>query len=192
MTGDFAVALDEEQTKVMTLEAFADTIIPGEKRSPDDHAIAGVSEGGGAVAAGALELLHDPATGVTAGLPYLAVSLNGHAANYAQEHGIELDPELPAFVALDYEHRASLILSLTANGHPEKDGWVLLVMFSNMAFDIAPHRSTKEALAEGHPGLLAMGYTPPGEDGLWRFKEFSYKRDLARRLPNTTPSGSPA
>jgi enediyne biosynthesis protein E8 len=192
MTGDYAVALDEEQTKVMTLEAFADTIIPGEKRSPDDHAIAGVSEGGGAVVCGALELLEHPATGVTAGLPYLAVSLNGHAANYAQEHGIELDPELPAFVSLNYEQRAAVIQILTTPGHPEKDGWVLLALFSNMAFDVAPHKSTIDALEEGHPGLLAMGFERPNEDGLWRFKDFSYGRDMARRLPNTTPSGSPA
>lgn len=186
------MALDEEQTKIMTLEAYADTIVPGEKRSPDDHAIAGVSEGGGAVAAGAIEVLEDPASGVAAGLPYLAVSLNGHAANYAQEHGIELDPELPAFVSLSYDQRAAVITILTTPGHPEKDGWVLLAMFSNMAFDVAPHKSTKDALAEGHPGLVQMGMMPPNDDGLWRFKDFSYGRDMARRLPNTTPSGSPA
>jgi len=45
----------------MTLEAFADTIVPGEKRSPDDHAIAGAASGPGAVGAGALELLRTPA-----------------------------------------------------------------------------------------------------------------------------------
>jgi hypothetical protein len=192
MTGDHAVALDEEQTKIMTLEAYADTIVPGEKRSPDDHAIAGVSEGGGAVACGAIEVLEDPASGVAAGLPYLVVALNGHAANYAEEHGIELDPELPAFVSLSYEHRAQLILTLTAPGHPERDGWVLLVMFSQMAWDVAPTKNTAVALAEGHPGLTQMGFMPPDEDGLWRFKDFSYGREMARRLPNTTPSGSPA
>ena len=40
--------------QVLTLEAFADTILPGEKRTPDDTAVAGVSDGPGAVAAGAL------------------------------------------------------------------------------------------------------------------------------------------
>ncbi|MFD0887667.1 DUF5987 family protein, partial [Streptosporangium algeriense] len=30
----------------MTLEAFADTIVPGEKRSPGDEAVAGAAEGG--------------------------------------------------------------------------------------------------------------------------------------------------
>lgn len=184
--------LDEEQVKVMTLEAYADTIVPGEKRFPDDHAIAGVSEGGGSVAAGALEVLSDPASGVAAGLPHLAQSLNAHARTYAQEHGITLDPDLPEFVALPYEHRAAIILALTAPGHPEKDGWVLLALFSVMAFDIAPHKHTVEALAEGHPGLLALGLTKPDPDGFWRFDEFSYGRPLARRRPDTTPSGSPA
>ena len=186
------MALDEEQTKVMTLEAFADTIVPGEKRFPDDHAIAGVSEGGGAVTAGALEVLEHSASGVAAGLPYLAQALNGHAQNYAQEHGIELDGELPAFVALSYEDRAEVVAMLITPGHPEKDGWVLLALFSNMAFDIAPHKHTIEAMEEGHPGLLAIGLTKPDADGLWRFPDFSYGRQLAQPRPDTTPSGSPA
>jgi enediyne biosynthesis protein E8 len=186
------VAFDEEQVKIMTLEAYADTILPGEKRYPDDHAIAGVSEGGGAVAAGALEVLEDSASGVAVGLPYLAQSLNGHAQNYASEHNLELNPELPAFVALDYDHRAELVATLTKPGHPERDGWVLLAMFSNMAFDIAPHKHTAEALAEGHPGLTAIGLSKPDADGLWRFPEFSYGRQLASPRPDTTPSGSPA
>jgi hypothetical protein len=186
------VPLDEDQAKVMTLEAYADTIVPGEKRFPDDHAIAGVSEGGGSVAAGALEVLEDPASGVAAGLPYLAQALNVHARAYAEEHGITLDENLPEFVALPYEHRAAIILKLTAPGNPEKDGWVLLALFSNMAFDIAPHKHTVAAMEEGHPGLLALGLSKPDPDGLWRFDEFSYGRPLARRRPDTTPSGSPA
>ena len=183
------MALDEEQ--VMTLEAFADTIIPGEKRRPDDYAVAGVSEGGGAVEAGALVVLEDPASGVAAGLPYLAQSLNQHAQNYAQEHGIEANPELPAFVALSYEDRAEIVAALTRPGHPERDGWVLLALFSNMAFDIAPHRHTLEAMEEGHPGLTALGLSKPDPDGLWRFTDFSYGRQLANSRPDTDPSGSP-
>jgi hypothetical protein len=49
--------LRAEETKRITLKAFADTIIPGSKRGPDDVAIAGAGNGPGAVAAGALELL---------------------------------------------------------------------------------------------------------------------------------------
>jgi hypothetical protein len=176
----------------MTLEAFADTIVPGEKRSPGDRAIAGAATGGGAVAAGALELLETPATGVTAGLAPLSQALNGHATAYAAEHGLDLDESVPAFVALPFEHRTALVQRLTKPGHPEKDGWVVLALFSNMAFDSAAHMSTADALAAGHPGLLTMGFARPDADGLWRFSNFSYGKRLARLHPNTTASGSPA
>lgn len=45
------------------LEAFADTLIPGEKRGPSDRAVAGVSRGGGAVASGVIEVLLTPEGG---------------------------------------------------------------------------------------------------------------------------------
>lgn len=182
----------DEQAKVATLEAYADTIIPGEKRFPGDRAIAGASPGPGAVEAGALELLHTEATGVTVGLPYLAQSLNEHARTYAAEHGLTLDDDVPPFVALSFADRTELVRILTTPGHPEKDGWVSLALFCNMSFDCAAHKHTAEAIAEGHPGLLAMGYTAPDADGLWRFPNFSYRRELAVLHPDTTPSGSPA
>jgi hypothetical protein len=200
-----AGALDDEQIVTLTLEAFADTIIPGEKRSVDDRTVAGVAAGGGAVASGALELLADPATGVTAGLGPLSQALNGHAQAYAAELGLELDGEngenggdggdggngaVPAFVALPYEHRAALIQRLTRPGHPEKEGWVLLALFSNMAFDVAAHMHTVDAIAAGHPGFTAMGFAKPDADGLWRFPEYSYRRPLADLHPDTIPSGS--
>lgn len=177
---------------VMTLEAYADTIVPGEKRSPDDRAIAGVVEGAGSVQAGALELLHHSAPGIDAGLPSLVAMLNNHATNYAQERGIELDGSVPPFVSLAYEHRYALVGILTNPGHPEKAGWVLLSLFCNMAFDSAPHKSTTQALDEGHPGLLTLGFKRPNTDGLWRFKDYGYHQELAKTHPNTTESGSPA
>jgi hypothetical protein len=182
-------------TRTATLEAFADTIIPGVRRSPDDRAVAGVSPDGGAVAAGAIELLESHAPGISAGLGPLAQALNGHARAYAEEHGLDpdtTDTTVPEFVALPYEHRVALVRRLTAPGHPEKDGWVLLALFSNMAYDSAAHMSTADALAADHPGLKAMGFTRPDADGLWRFPRFSYGRRLAEPHPNTTPSGSPA
>jgi enediyne biosynthesis protein E8 len=184
--------LDEDQVQTSTLEAFADTIIPGAKRSQDDRAIAGAAQGPGAVEAGALELLHTPATGVTAGLPYLAGALNGHAKAYAAEKGITLDEDVPPFVALEFADRTELVRRLTAPGHPEKDGWVGLALFSNMAYDSAAHLHTAEAIAAGHPGLIAMGWGAPDADGLWRFPNYTYGRKLANEHPNTTASGSPA
>jgi hypothetical protein len=183
---------DDELNRVMTLEAFADTIVPGEKRGPGDRAIAGAAEGGGAVAAGALELLAWDATGLTEAREELARKLNEHAGHYAAERGLDLDDTVPPFVALDFQHRTALARILLAPEHPEKEFWVLLALFCNMAYDSAAHMHTADAIAQGHPGLTAMGMTPPGPDGLWRYPDFSYGRPLASLHPDTTSSGSPA
>jgi enediyne biosynthesis protein E8 len=175
-----------------TLEAFADTFVPGEKRSADDVAIAGAAPGPGAVAAGAMELLQTPATGVSEGLDGLAELLNDHARRYAAEHEIDLDLGVPPFAGLGYRDRGALIEALTAPDHPEKDFWILTALFCFMAFDTAAHMDTATALASGHPGLATMGFAHPGPDGLWRFPDYSYGRPLARIHPDTTPSGDPA
>jgi enediyne biosynthesis protein E8 len=182
----------EDRDRTITLEAFADTIMPGEKRWPDDKAVAGAAPGPGAVAAGAIELLETPATGIADSLDIFAQDLNDRARAYAAERGLDLDRSVPPFVALPFAHRTALVQALTAPGNPEKDLWVLLVLFSNMAFDTAAHQHTVDAIAAGNPGLAAMGFARPDADGLWRFKDFSYGRPLARTHPATTPSGSPA
>jgi enediyne biosynthesis protein E8 len=184
--------LTAEQCRTITLEAFADTFVPGEKRSPGDIAVAGVAVGPGAVEAGALELLETPATGVSDGLGDLADSLNEHASQYAAEHGFSLDGEVPPFAALDFKQRTELIEALVAPDHPEKEFWILTALFCFMAFDTAAHTDTASAIANGHPGLTAMGFAKPDPDGLWRFPDFSYGRQLARTHPGTTPSGDPA
>ncbi|MFC4032424.1 DUF5987 family protein [Streptomyces polygonati] len=173
-----------------TLEAFADTIIPGEKRSPDDRAVAGVSEGGGAVAAGALALLEMPEGGMAPMLEDLASALDTYAEKYREEHGLGVDDTAPPFVTLEYQDRVALVEELTLPGHPEKVLWTGLALFCNMAFDTGAHLHTTEAIAAGHVGLLAIGYRPPNADGLWRFPEFSYRRPLAKLHPDTIASGS--
>jgi hypothetical protein len=183
---------ESEAAKVMTLEAFADTIIPGEKRSPYDRAIAGAATGAGAVTSGAVELLENPAGGLAGLLDDLARLLNGHALAHAGEQGLALDETVPAFVALPFADRTALVLTLTGLDHPEQALWVGLALFCNMAFDSAAHLSTPEALAGGHPGLLTIGYAQPEPDQVWRFPSFSYGRALADLHPHTTPTGSPA
>lgn len=183
---------DQDVHITTTLEAYADTFVPGEKRWPGDRAVAGAAAGPGAVAAGALELLFTPATGVTEGLGNLALTLNSHATGYAAAHAVNLDPDLPSFVSLSFEDRSALVRELTADGHPEKEIWVLVGLFCFMAFDTAAHLDTAEALADGHPGLTAMGFAAPDPDGLWRFDEYSYGRPLANIHPDTTPLGDPA
>lgn len=185
-------APDADAARNLTLEAFADTIIPGEKRWPGDRAVAGAAAGGGAVAAGALDLLEHPGTGMSGALESLGYGLNDHAADYADDRGLLLDDGVPPFVALPFEHRTALVQSLTAPDHPEKAMWVALALFSNMAYDCAAHRGTAEALADGHPGLVAMGYPAPDPDGLHRFPRYSYGRRLAAIHPGTTDTGSPS
>jgi len=182
----------EREYQIITLEAFADTFVPGEKRSPGDVSVAGAATGPGAVAAGAIELLETPATGVSSGLEDLAGALNGHASEYAAGHGLALAAGIPPFAALDFEHRTALIRALTAPDHPEKEFWILTALFCFMAFDTAAHMDTVSAIESGHPGLMTMGFAKPDSDGLWRFPDFSYGRQLARTHPDTTPAGDPA
>jgi enediyne biosynthesis protein E8 len=174
---------------IMTLEAFADTIVPGNKRFPEDRAIAGESTDGGAVAAGALELLQSPAGGVAQWLPALAQGLNAYAQGM---FGGSADDSVPPFVALSYDQRVALVTHLTTADTPERQGWVNLAVFSNMAFDSAAHLHTTEALAAGHPGLQILGFAPPDSDGLWRFPQSSYGRALSKSSPATTPAGNPS
>jgi hypothetical protein len=198
---------DEDRRRTLTLEAFADTFVPGARRSPDDVAIAGAAAGPGAVEAGALELLGTPATGVSEGLTDLAGTLNEHARAYAAERELVPEPAVPPFVvpafvappfvappfvALSFADRTAVVRMLIAPGHPEKDIWILVALFCFMAFDTAAHMHTVGALAAGHPGLTAMGFAKPDDDGLWRFPDFSYGRPLADIHPDTTPAGDPA
>lgn len=177
--------------QVMTLEAFADTIVPGERRGPEDRAVAGAATGGGAVASGAVELMLTPEGGLGGALDSLAEGLNDAARAYTARVGLAPDPTAPPFVALEFADRVALAQELMAPGHPEKDLWVALAMFSTMAWDTGAHLHTPDALAAGHPGLTTMGFTRPDADGLWRFPGFSYGRPLAELHPRTTETGDP-
>lgn len=183
-----SVIAEGKEARTATLEAFADTIVPGEKRYPEDRAIAGIAEGGGAVTAGAMTLLEMPEGGWAPLLDDLAVALDEHAVTYIAKHGLRTDGSLPAFVALESADRVALVEELTRPGHPEKVTWTGLALFCNMAFDTGAHLHTSEALESGHVGLLAIGYRKPDADGLWRFRDFSYRKPLARLHPDTDPT----
>ncbi|WP_037908728.1 DUF5987 family protein [Actinacidiphila yeochonensis] len=174
----------------MTLEAYADTIIPGAKRWPQDRAVAGLSHDGGAVEAGAVTLLEGPEGGLAPALDDLATALNGHAVRHRDAHGLPEDPSVPAFVALEADERIALVRELTALGHPEQALWVGLAIFSTMAFDSAPHLHTADAVRDGHVGLKTLGFAQPDADGLWRFADHSYRRELAPSHPDTNSTGS--
>ena len=102
----------------MTLEAFSDTMIPGEKRYPADQAIAGAVNGSGAVQGGALDFMRFPPVGVAPALPALAAAINAKATLYAALQRLTPDPALPPFVALDFVHRTRLAVDLLDFSQP--------------------------------------------------------------------------
>lgn len=78
-------APEDRARGTMTPEAFADSIVPGVQRFPADRAVVGAAEGGGDVAAGAVELLETPATGLADLIGALLAALNGHALTYTAD-----------------------------------------------------------------------------------------------------------
>jgi hypothetical protein len=178
-------------TVTTTLEAFADTLIPGQKRYDGDHAIAGAARGPGAVQAGAVDLMWFPAAAIGPALPGFASALDAEATSYAAEHRRALDPTLPPFVALSFADRTELLLQLLEPTAPDYLAWWALAAMPFLAFHTAAHLHTADAVRRGHPGLRSIGFPRPDRDGLWRFPRFSYRRRLAHRHPHTTSHGSP-
>jgi hypothetical protein len=175
-----------------TLEAWSDTMVPGEKRSADDRPIAGAAAGPGAVQAGAVDMMRYGPVGLAPAIPALAAGLTEEAVRYAATRALVLDPTVPPFVALPFEHRTGLALELLDGGRPDQLAWYGLAGVAMLAFHTAGHLSTAEAVRTGHPGLAWIDFPAPDPDGLWRYPEFSYRRELATVPPRTTGNGQPA
>jgi hypothetical protein len=183
----------------MTLEAFADTLIPGHKRYAADYAIAGVSRQAGAVQAGALTFMRYGPTGVAPVLPAFVAAVDAAAVAYIASHSITsnpatVDPTLPPFVGLSYHHRKAMLDGLLNGKHENGDEqllWFALAGLVFLAYHTAGYLPTARAVREGHPGLKAIGFPKPDHDDLWRFPKFSYRRKLAHRHPHTTRGGNP-
>lgn len=191
LTSPLIPELTPEQ--VTTLEAVADTMVPGCKRDPDDLAIAGVDATPGAVQAGALHVLTDPATGISDGVGDMADLLNELAVHHlpptsSAEAGAAAVP--PPFVALDYGRRRELLRTLCSPESGSRELWFLVMLFAYMAFDSAPHLATADAVRGGHVGLTAMEFSQPGPDGIWRNPHRSYGRATAAPRPGTDARGN--
>jgi hypothetical protein len=194
LEGNAAAEVGVDPT-VSTLEAFADTLIPGEKRNAADRAIAGVVEGPGAVQAGAIALLRLPEAQVESYLPAVAALLDTEATSYSLTHAHPLDPTVPPFVALSFPDRNALCGQLLAPGQPVgqlQQAVTLFALLVFVAFHCAGQRHTADALSGGHPGLTWLRFPEPDPDGLYRYTHFSYRQVLADSHPDTTTSGSPA
>lgn len=180
-----------ESLQRQTLEAWSDTIVPGAKRFADDRVVAGATPGPGAVQAGAWDLLNDPDVGLAPALPALTTLLNTQATGYALAHGVRLQLTQAPFVALPFEHRTALALTMLDPKHPDQLVWYALAAIAMLAFHTAAQLDTATAVREAHPGLAWIGFPMPDADGLWRFPDFSYRRQLAREHPATTATGNP-
>ncbi|MFG3582983.1 DUF5987 family protein [Streptomyces sp. NPDC047990] len=187
-----AASTASESWTTQTLEAFADTLIPGERRFPGDVVVAGAVTGPGAVQAGVVGLLQSPLLPVAPLLPAIAALLDARAVAYAAVRLIWLSPARPPFVGLSFSDRTALVAGLFDPDDLDRPVWQVMSLLVGLAFDTAAPQDTAEALAQGHPGLTWLRFPEPGPDGLWRFPDFSYGRPLAVLHPDTTASGSPA
>jgi hypothetical protein len=179
--------------ETMTLEAWADTLIPGHKRRPDDPAIAGAARGAGAVQAGAVTFMRFGPTGVAEALSEFVAALNAEATAYIAANRRNVDATLPPFVALRYRDRKALVASLTSTSTGDVQlFWFAFSGLVFLAYHTAGFLHTADAVRQGHPGLKAIGFPMPDHDDLWRFPHFSYRRRLAHKHPLTTAVGQPA
>ena len=163
-----AAAAASESWTTQTLEAFADTLIPGERRFSGDVVVAGAVTGPGAVQAGVVALLESPELPVAPLLPAIAALLDARAVAYAALRLIWLSPTHPPFVGLSFSDRTALVGGLFDPDDPDRPIWQVMSLLVGLAFDTAGQQDTVEALGQGHPGLTWLRFPDPDPDGLWR------------------------
>ncbi|MDQ4042061.1 MAG: DUF5987 family protein [Actinomycetota bacterium] len=154
-----------------TLQAFADTIIPGRRASRTDlgneiHplAIAGVDSDPGAVEADALALYHHDKIGFdTVQGPFLA-----DLESRALERG-------GAFLSLPFERRVQVCLAGLDFDNPSRVLWEAAAAVPFTAFCAAA--LIPDATADRASGLRVMGLPGTAPRG---YRDFSYGRRLAR------------
>jgi hypothetical protein len=162
-----AVSLDDA-----TLQAFADTLIPGRKAAKTDlgdeiHplAIAGVDGAPGAVEADALRVFHDPLIGFQAlAGPFLTdLSLRS------------LQQGNPSFLALSFEQRTRVCLTALdfANGDRVLYEAAAAVPFAAFCAAVEHPIGTSQNAS----GYRVMGYPGAAPNGYYGF---SYRRKLSR------------
>src|SRR5205085_520006 len=163
-----AVAIDDA-----TLQAFADTMIPGRKVAKTDTggeihpmAIAGVDRLPGAVEADALRLYHDPLVGFYPTLvgPFLS-DLSGRSLQQGN----------PSFLMLPFDKRVKVCLSGLSFSNGSRVLYEAAAAVPFTAFCAAaehPIGTSKNA-----SGYRVMGYPGAAPNGYYGF---SYRRKLSR------------
>ena len=156
-----------------TLQAFADTILPGRKVDRTESgaaiapgAIAGVHPLPGAVETDALALYHHPKTGFDALQPGFLADLTARAQG--------------DFLSLDFERRTAVVQSGLSFDNQSRLLWEAAAAVPFTAFCAA-------ALSKGQTAETAAGYRVMGLPGrnLKGYKDFSYRRRLSRERTKT-------
>jgi hypothetical protein len=159
-----------------TLQAFADTILPGRKATTTDlgdpihpQAIAGVDPDPGAVEADALRLFHDPLIGFDALEPAFLADLSLRAL-----------PQGGDFLSLTYDKRVQAVLAGFDFGNPTRLLYEAAAAVPFTAFCAAgehPYGNSSNA-----SGYRVMGYPGggPNDAPVMYPYSFSYRRKLSK------------
>jgi hypothetical protein len=159
-----------------TLQAFADTIIPGRKAARTDlgdeihpKAIAGVDTDPGAVEADVLRLFHNPLIGFDALEPALLADLSTRSLQQGGD-----------FLGLSYDKRVAVLLAALAFGNPARVLYEAAAAVPFTAFCAAaahPYGNSSNA-----SGYRVMGYPGGGPNSapVMYPGSFSYRRRLAK------------
>jgi hypothetical protein len=156
-----------------TLQAFADTMLPGcpadntDLGNPiDPLAIAGVDPLPGAVQADALAFYHHPEVGFDALAPAFLSALEA----YSLPHGGD-------FLRLSFDARVQVCLSGLDFSNPARLLWELTAAIPFIAFCAAP--LIRDAMAQQACGYRVMGLPGTAPNG---YGDYSYGRALSTEL----------
>lgn len=162
-----------------TLQAFADTLIPGRPATRTDlgdeihpQAIAGVDPEPGAVEADVLRVYKHPLIGFTLLSPVFLADLTARTLAVAGD--------ARPFLLLPYEQRAKVVLSGLAFDNPDRIVWEAAAAVPFTAFCAATIHPV--GTSQNCSGYRVMGYPGAAPDG---YSDYSYRRVLARERTST-------
>ena len=154
-----------------TLQAFADTIVPGRKAEKTDlgdeihsDAIAGVDDEPGAVEADVVRLYHHPLTGFDTLQPVFLADLSTRSL---QQGG--------PFLGLDFAGRTAVLLQALSFDNPDRVLYEAAAAVPFTAFCAAAVHET--GTSKNASGYRVMGYPGAAPQG---YRRYSYGRQLAR------------
>ena len=156
-----------------TMQAFADTVIPGRKAEKTDlgdeihpDAIAGVDDEPGAVEADVMRLYHHPLTGFDALEPAFLADLSTRSL---QQGG--------PFLGLDFDSRSAVLLQALSFDNPDRVMYEAAAAVPFTAFCAAAIHEV--GTAKNASGYRVMGYPGAAPQG---YRRYSYGRKLAREF----------